>query len=97
MQTTALESAHIALGARMVPFAGWNMPVQYRGILDEAKTVREHAGLFDLGHMGRVKVYGPQAEAFLQRLQTIVDEGQQVIDDDYEEAGAVNAVSSARP
>lgn len=70
MQSTALESAHIALGARMVPFAGWSMPVQYRGILDEAKTVREHAGLFDLGHMGRVKVYGPQAEAFLQRLQT---------------------------
>lgn len=70
MQTTALESAHIALGARMVPFAGWNMPVQYRGILEEAKTVREHAGLFDLGHMGRVKVYGPQAEDFLQRLQT---------------------------
>ena len=54
----------------MVPFAGWNMPVQYRGILDEAKTVRSAAGLFDLGHMGRVKVHGPQAEAFLQRLQT---------------------------
>ena len=70
MQTTALESAHIALDARMVPFAGWNMPVQYRGILEEAKTVREHAGLFDLGHMGRVKVYGPQAEDYLQRLQT---------------------------
>ncbi|MCK5941457.1 MAG: glycine cleavage system aminomethyltransferase GcvT [Planctomycetes bacterium] len=70
MQTTALESAHIAAGARLVPFAGWNMPVQYRGILEEAKTVREHAGLFDLGHMGRVKVYGPQAEDFLQRLQT---------------------------
>ncbi|MFK7742418.1 MAG: glycine cleavage system aminomethyltransferase GcvT [Planctomycetota bacterium] len=70
MQTTALESVHIAHGARMVPFAGWNMPVQYRGILEEAKTVREHAGLFDLGHMGRVKVSGPQAEAFLQRLQT---------------------------
>lgn len=70
MLTTALASAHIALGARMVPFAGWNMPVQYRGILDEAKTVREHAGLFDLGHMGRVKVSGPQAEAYMQRLQT---------------------------
>ncbi len=70
MLTTALESAHLSLGARMVPFAGWSMPVQYRGILDEAKTVREHAGLFDLGHMGRVKVYGPQAEAFLNRLQT---------------------------
>ena len=70
MQTTALESVHVAAGARMVPFAGWNMPVQYRGILEEAKTVREQAGLFDLGHMGRVKVYGPEAEAFLQRLQT---------------------------
>lgn len=70
MQTTALESIHQQLGARMVPFAGWNMPVQYRGILEEADTVRQHAGLFDLGHMGRVKVRGPEAEAFLQRLQT---------------------------
>ena len=70
MLTTALESVHIAAGARMVPFAGWNMPVQYRGILDEANTVREHAGLFDLGHMGRVRVNGPQAADFLQRLQT---------------------------
>jgi aminomethyltransferase len=70
MQATALESIHVQLGARMVPFAGWNMPVQYRAILDEARTVRTKAGLFDLGHMGRVKVHGPQAEAFLQRLQT---------------------------
>ena len=70
MQATALESTHVALQARMVPFAGWSMPVQYRGILDEARTVRQKAGLFDLGHMGRVKVHGPQAEAFLQRLQT---------------------------
>jgi aminomethyltransferase len=70
MQTTALEFVHIALGARMVPFAGWSMPVQYRGILDEAKTVRQHAGLFDLGHMGRVAVRGKDAEAYLQRLQT---------------------------
>ncbi len=70
MQATALESIHVALGARMVPFGGWNMPVQYRPILDEARTVRTKAGLFDLGHMGRVKVHGRQAEAFLQRLQT---------------------------
>ena len=70
MQATALESTHQALGARMVPFGGWNMPVQYRPILDEARTVRTKAGLFDLGHMGRVAVRGPQAEAFLQRLQT---------------------------
>lgn len=70
MLRTALESIHQSLGARLVPFAGWNMPVQYRGILDEARTVRQKAGLFDLGHMGRVKVSGPAAEAFLQRLQT---------------------------
>jgi aminomethyltransferase len=70
MLKTALESVHIQLGARMVPFGGWNMPVQYRAILDEARTVRTKAGLFDLGHMGRVKVRGKQAEAFLQRLQT---------------------------
>lgn len=70
MHATALESVHVALGARMVPFGGWNMPVQYRGILDEARTVRTKAGLFDLGHMGRVRIRGPQAEAFLQRLQT---------------------------
>ncbi|MBL9079712.1 MAG: glycine cleavage system aminomethyltransferase GcvT [Planctomycetes bacterium] len=70
MHATALESIHVALGARMVPFAGWNMPVQYGGILDEARTVRGKAGLFDLGHMGRVRVHGPQAEAFLQRVQT---------------------------
>jgi aminomethyltransferase len=70
MQATNLASTHQSLQARMVPFAGWNMPVQYRPILDEARTVRTKAGLFDLGHMGRVKVRGPQAEAFLQRLQT---------------------------
>src|SRR5690606_26210492 len=70
MKVTALHSRHRELGARMVPFAGWEMPVQYTGILDEAAHVRAHAGLFDLGHMGRVRVTGPDAEAFLQRLQT---------------------------
>ncbi len=70
MRTTALESIHKEHGARLVPFAGWSMPVQYGPILDEAKTVRNAAGLFDLGHMGRVNVNGPQAEDFLQRLQT---------------------------
>jgi aminomethyltransferase len=70
MHATALESTHTALGARMVPFAGWNMPVQYAGILDEVRTVRTKAGLFDLGHMGRVRVSGRDATAFLQKLQT---------------------------
>jgi aminomethyltransferase len=54
----------------MVPFGGWDMPVQYTGILEEARIVRTRAGLFDLGHMGRVQVGGADAEAFLQRLQT---------------------------
>ena len=70
MRETALKSAHVALGARLVPFAGWNMPVQYGPILDEARTVRTKAGLFDLGHMGRVRIRGRDAEAMLQRLQT---------------------------
>ena len=70
MQATALESIHKELGARLVPFAGWRMPVQYKNILEEARIVRSKAGLFDLGHMGRVKVHGPQAVDFLQRLQT---------------------------
>jgi len=70
MRETALKDVHAGLGARLVPFGGWNMPVQYRPILDEARQVRGKAGLFDLGHMGRVRVRGKGAEAFLQRLQT---------------------------
>lgn len=70
IRETSLRSLHESSGAKMVPFAGWNMPVQYRGILHEVQTVRSAAGLFDLGHMGRVRVRGPEAEAFLQRLQT---------------------------
>ena len=63
LQHTALTSRHEALGARMVPFAGWYMPVQYSGILNEHRTVRSAAGLFDLGHMGQVRVTGPDALA----------------------------------
>ena len=70
MKATALKSLHESLGARMVPFAGWLMPVQYNSILDEARMVRHQAGLFDLGHMGRVRVTGSDATALLQRVQT---------------------------
>ncbi|HLQ38022.1 MAG TPA: glycine cleavage system aminomethyltransferase GcvT [Planctomycetota bacterium] len=70
MNETALKQVHLDLGARMVPFGGWEMPVQYRPILDEARTVRTRAGIFDLGHMGRVRIGGRDATAFLQRLQT---------------------------
>lgn len=66
LKQTPLADRHRALGARMVPFAGWEMPVQYEGILAEHKAVRTAAGLFDLGHMGQVEVSGPDALAFLQ-------------------------------
>ena len=58
---TPLAGIHRALGARMIDFAGWLMPVQYRGILEEHHAVRERAGLFDLSHMGELFVEGPQA------------------------------------
>ena len=70
MKETALKSKHESLGARMVPFAGWLMPVQYKSILEEVRMVRSQAGLFDLGHMGRVRVTGMDATAFLQKVQT---------------------------
>jgi aminomethyltransferase len=67
---TPLYDRHVALGARLIPFAGWMMPVQYKGILHEHRLVREKAGLFDLGHMGQVEVEGPDALAFLQYVAT---------------------------
>jgi aminomethyltransferase len=67
---TALHQRHIELGGRMVSFAGWEMPIQYTGILGEHKAVRTAAGLFDLGHMGQVEFTGPDALAFLQRTTT---------------------------
>ncbi len=63
---TPLYDRHVALGARLIPFAGWMMPVQYAGILHEHRVVRSKAGLFDLGHMGQVEVTGPDSLAFLQ-------------------------------
>jgi len=63
---TPLHAAHVAAGARMVPFGGWDMPVQYAGVLQEVKTVRERAGLFDVSHMGRVRVRGAEALDYLQ-------------------------------
>jgi len=62
---TALDARHRALGARMIPFAGWDMPVQYRGLVEEHNAVRTAAGLFDLSHMGEIFVTGPEAAAAL--------------------------------
>jgi aminomethyltransferase len=61
LHLTPLNDRHVALGARMIDFAGWLMPVQYAGILEEHRAVRERAGLFDLSHMGELFVDGPEA------------------------------------
>jgi aminomethyltransferase len=68
LQRTPLYDCHLEAGARMVDFAGWEMPVQYQGVIDEHRAVRTAAGLFDVSHMGEVRVRGAGAEAFLQRL-----------------------------
>jgi aminomethyltransferase len=63
-----LHDRHLAAGARLVPFAGWEMPVQYEGIRQEHLAVRKHAGMFDVSHMGQVETRGPQALEYLQHL-----------------------------
>ncbi len=71
MQTllrTPLYERHVALGARLVPFAGWEMPVQYEGVIPEHRAVRTDAGAFDVSHMGEVMVEGPRAREFLQHV-----------------------------
>jgi aminomethyltransferase len=70
LQRTPLRDFHAAHGARLVDFAGWEMPVQYRSILEEHKAVRRAAGLFDVSHMGEVDVRGPEAGKFLNHLVT---------------------------
>jgi aminomethyltransferase len=68
LRRTPLYERHAKLGAKLVPFAGWEMPVQYEGIREEHSAVRTHAGMFDVSHMGEVEVEGPGALAFLQRV-----------------------------
>jgi aminomethyltransferase len=71
MQTllrTPLYERHVGLGARMVPFAGWEMPVQYEGVIPEHRAVREDCGVFDVSHMGRFEFEGPKARRALQAL-----------------------------
>ena len=69
LRKTSLHDRHVALGAKMVPFAGYDMPVQYpTGITEEHRAVRERAGLFDVSHMGEFVVRGPDAEALIQKI-----------------------------
>ena len=70
LSRTSLYETHTSLNARMVPFAGWDMPVQYTGILAETRAVRSNAGLFDVSHMGRLNISGPQSGPFLDWIVT---------------------------
>ncbi|MBB4117734.1 aminomethyltransferase [Mesonia hippocampi] len=70
MKTTALNHIHKALGAKMVPYAGFEMPVQYEGVNIEHQNVREHLGVFDVSHMGEFIVSGPNAVALLQKISS---------------------------
>lgn len=70
LRRTPLEEMHLALGAKMVPFGGWLMPVQYRSILEEHAAVRTQVGVFDISHMGQVVFSGPDAEKWLNGMLT---------------------------
>src|SRR5436305_5702908 len=68
LKRTPLYDLHRELGARLIDFGGWEMPVQYSGILEEHRAVRERAGIFDVSHMGELEVRGPGAQSALQRI-----------------------------
>ncbi len=68
LKRTPIYARHVELGARMVPFAGWEMPVQYEGVISEHRAVRTDCGAFDVSHMGELHVDGPTAPAFLQEM-----------------------------
>jgi aminomethyltransferase len=70
LKRTPLEAEHLRLGAKMAPFAGWQMPIEYEGALAEHRAVRTHVGLFDLTHLGKVEVVGAGALGMLQRVVT---------------------------
>jgi aminomethyltransferase len=101
VKKTPLNQVHRELGARMVDFGGWDMPVQYSGVIEEHLAVRQAAGLFDVSHMGEVEVTGPNALAFIQHLTTndaakLVDGQIQYSAICYPEGGVVDDVTLYR-
>ena len=70
LKQTPLFEEHIKLGAKMIGFGGWNMPVFYSSILDEHQAVRQHVGIFDISHMGQIEVSGPAAKRWLNAVLT---------------------------
>ena len=70
LKKTCLYDSHVAAGAKMSPFAGFMMPIQYTTITDEHNAVRNHVGMFDVSHMGEIFVSGPDAEKFVNHIFT---------------------------
>ena len=70
LKKTPLNAVHREMGAKMVDFGGWDMPVEYSGVLQEHKAVREGVGLFDVSHMGEIEISGPQALELTQYVTT---------------------------
>ncbi len=70
LKRTPLHDAHLSLGARMVDFGGWEMPVQYSGVVDEHLAVRNAVGLFDVSHMGEIEIHGPEAASLVDFVTT---------------------------
>ena len=101
MKKTPLNQTHRELGARMVDFGGWDMPVQYSGVIEEHLAVRQAAGLFDVSHMGEVEVSGRNALAFIQHLT--INDAAKLVDGQvqysamcYPEGGVVDDVTLYR-
>jgi aminomethyltransferase len=70
LKRTSLNAVHRSMGAKMVDFGGWDMPVEYKGVIEEHRAVRENVGLFDVSHMGEIEISGPDALAVVQRVTT---------------------------
>ena len=86
MQTllrTPLHDRHVAAGARMVPFAGWEMPVQYEGVIPEHRAVRKDCGVFDVSHMGEIDVEGPTRASCCSRCSRTTSTGSATADAQY--------------
>jgi len=70
LKTTPLHSMHKELGGKLVPFAGWHMPIQFKGVIQEHQCVRDGVGIFDVSHMGEIEIVGPEAKQLIQYLVT---------------------------
>ena len=72
LQKTCLHDKHIALGAKMCPFGGFDMPIEYTSIIEEHNAVRNSAGIFDVSHMGEILISGNDSEKFVNHIFTII-------------------------